>query len=326
MRKFVHNVMIRRAPYDQTRAHDIYLSKFVEEIRGEVLTKKDDDYLLLIVGPPGTGKSHLMMHIYEEFDPIDCSVDYIGLDRSEFADALKQAKNRSSLRFVANDEANINKRDSLTKYNKAILDLYMSIRGLNIFHVWDNPSAEMIDKAFIKERVKGLILIYDKSPERRTYWFFKAETLTKIFERIGNLDLATLIKNRHLAYYQGWFRPYSGKLLEAYLTKKNKRMEDKVDTFHKAWGTGPKQGEARVTRAGLGKRLGVTSRTIIEYEKELLRDGLLMEGINYFTAPTGIRYFADNVYELFLDRISVKQQAGNGRFRVRTLSKGSTVE
>lgn len=293
--RILHNREVIRAPYDQNRQFDIFLEQFVNQVKNK-LDKENDDYLTLLVGPPGSGKSGLMQHMYECYDPENCSVDFIAFERQGFANALKRAKDMPKPRFLADDEANINKRDSMSQYNKDMIDLYFAIRGLNIFHVWCNPSADMIDKPFIEERIKRIILIYDKSPGKRTYWFFKTEALLKIYETCGNLKLRNLIKMRDLAHYKGWFREYNGKLKDAYLAKKQLRMDDKVDTFHEKWG-----GTDKLTREAMAKKLSVSVRTIRRYELELVKRGLLVEGDNWFRNSQGRVSYAESAYLHFLD-------------------------
>lgn len=293
--RILRNGHVRRAPYDATRDYDIFFEKFILQVKHK-LEHDDEDYLVLYVGPPGGGKSMLSLHGYELFDPDGCDVKYIAFDKMGFANAVKDASKKSLPRFVSNDEANISKRDSMTQYNKDMIDLYFAIRGLNMFHSWCNPSIDNLDKTFIEERLKRLILIYDKSKIKRTYWFFKQDALIKIFEQFGNLKINTLIKCRGLAYYKGWFRDYNGKLKAPYLAKKQSRMVDKVEEFHQKWG-----GSSMLSREDMKKKLGVSMNTIIRYEKELFSKGLLIDGDNVKRDLKGRVLYNESVYMHFLD-------------------------
>lgn len=295
-RRFLHNVSLRRAPYDQTREYDVYLDEFVKQVREKITKVDDDDYLLVIAGPPRSGKSNLGLHIYASFDPDNMCIDFVAQNRNMFADSLKLAKSKDGLRYLQYDEANVNKRDSLSGWNKDMMDLYFAIGGLNIFHVWCNPSIDMLDKAFIEERVKGLILVYDKSEGRRVYFFFKVKALLTIFERFGNLKLRTLIKNRHLAYYQGWFREYVGVLKRPYLSQKQLSMSAKVDSFAEKWGS-----DSQLTREVVAKRIGVSVTTVKRYERELLGKGLLIEGDNVWRNNSGKIFYKESVMLFFMD-------------------------
>lgn len=305
--KIIHNVKLRKAPYDNWKNmnYDIYLKEFVKQVKNDILKDRNDDYLLIITGLTGTGKSNLMLWIYEEFDLEGCSINYVTLNRTDFANSLDLVVKKPDLKFLSYDEANVSKRDAMTTFNKDLIDVYFSIRESNIFHVWCNPSVEMIDKPFIKERVKGLILIFDKSLHRRVYYFFKSETLIKIFEFYGNLDMTNLIKSKKLAYYRGWFKPYDGKLLKAYLDKKAGRITDKVSSFKERWGSGDLDG--RISRRELNKLLGSSNSTIRVYEQELVDRGLLKMGVNMFANPAGTVFYSKDTEVLFVNLINERR-------------------
>lgn len=279
------------APYKEDRDYD----QIFEQV---VLTAKkynqdnDDDFLLLCVGDTGTGKSSLGLHAYELYDPEDCDVKYIGLDKMSFANAMKYCIEKSLPRFNMNDEANISKRDSLTKFNRDILDLYFANRGLNIFHWWNNPSLNMIDKAFIKERIKGVIFVFTKSKDKpRLYYYFHTQQLLKLYEKEDNFDLTTLKnKAKKYAYYMGWFRPYKGKLWNDYLDKKKGRMVDKVQEFYDKYGGD----EARtvLSKDSLSKKLHISHVTFGKYED--LFSVELKDGEHYFIDAIGKKnYYAE---------------------------------
>ena len=131
-----------------------YSDNFVDMISAAVKRiSKDDDFLLMCVGETGSGKSVLTLHGYELVDPENCSIDFISFCPEDHAKGMKDLmQKKEGVRFIANDEANIQKRNSSTKYNKDLIDLYFSIRGLNFFHWWNNPSLDIIDKVFIREK------------------------------------------------------------------------------------------------------------------------------------------------------------------------------
>jgi ABC-type dipeptide/oligopeptide/nickel transport system ATPase component len=226
-----------RARYNKDREYDEILEKTTDYIKSEIKSK-DDDFLLMVVGATGTGKSMLVLHIMERYLNSEASINYLALNKNDFATALYSAKEKKGFKMCVNDEANISKRDSLTKYNKEVIDLYMSIRGLNIFHVWCNPSVDMIDKHFIEERINGLIYVRTKDINRpRLYYFFPKKNLLKLWEKEKNLKMETLNKHRKtFSSYVGWFRDYKGCLREPYLKKKDNRMTEKVDYFYEKYG------------------------------------------------------------------------------------------
>lgn len=284
------------APYDKERNYDIIIESIVKKGITSILADKDDDFLMIAVGSTGTGKSMLMLHLFELFDSENCGVDYIGLDRGDFANALYKAKNKPNLRFCGNDEANISKRDSLTKYNKDTIDLYYSIRGLNIFHWWSNPSLDIIDKEFIEERIKGVIYIFTKSINKpRLYYHFTKKSLLKIWDKEKNLRLRTLKKYaKTAAYHRGWFRNYSGKLFGPYDKMKTARMGDKVDLFRDTYGTV----DNYYTPTQLADKLGVHYQTLKRYKNLILEKNLLTDE-EYKVTPVGKEFFHEKTISKF---------------------------
>jgi len=255
-----------KAKYHRDRGYDDMFHKLILRTQNS-LTEKDDDFMLMCFGPTGTGKSGLMLHAYELYDEENCTVDNVGLNPKDFATALYKAKDdEEGKRFCGNDEANISKRSHSSKYNKDILDLYFSIRGKKIFHWWNNPSLDMIDKPFIEEKIKGFIFIATKDVHRpRVYYYFTQTTLLKFYEKFGSLKLNVLKKNaRHHADWKGWFRKYDGKLLKAYLEKKDTRMDEKLEDFYLQYGTGDK-----LTLRDMGKQLGIVHKTVKDYLSKL---------------------------------------------------------
>lgn len=276
---------MRSSPYHPTKKYDYGLDWVMNQVVKKSIENKDDDFLLMCAGSRGTGKSSLMLHAYEAYDPTGASVEYIGLNPKDFAQAIKKATDDVFPRFCGNDEANVSKRDAIGKYNKDILDLYYSIRGLKIFHWWNNPSMEMIDKPFIQELIKGFIYIATKDTDRpRVYYYFTQDDLLRLWEDHGNLYLKTLDKHaRDYAYYKGWFRPYKGKLWKPYLEMKKSRMKEKVHDFHL------KYGRETMSMAEAGRRVGISRPTVKKYIGEMIKmkyEGV-EEGVHYVDSPTG---------------------------------------
>lgn len=284
------------APYTKGNYDPIY-EKIISEVR-ETLKQKKDDFLLFCCGPPGCGKSMLMLHTQELLQGDNASVDYIGLNRKDFANALSSARKVDLPRFCGNDEANISKRDALSYYNRQIIDLYFAIRGLQIFHWWNNPSLDMLDKVFIEERLKGVIYITTKDTNRpRVFYFFRKRDIIQLFEKYKNVKLETLSKvKKKYAYMKGWFRDYKGFLRQPYENKKENRMIEKVAEFQEEFG----RIDNRLTITELKNRLGIKSNeTIKRYEKELAGEGLFIEDKQYTLSSTGRKLYTHECVELF---------------------------
>lgn len=259
---------IIRAPYDSTRSVDILFSNFINKHAKPLIFDNDDDILVAAVGETGSGKSMLMLHGYEEYAGNKAQIDNISFNRANLADNLDRMKDLpKDERFNGYDEANVSKRDAQTKFNKDLIDVYYTIRGKNIFHWWSNPSLEMIDKPFIRDRMTGIFLITTKSKNKpRIYYYFKKEKLLQIFEKYGNLEYATLKKvKKKYALYKGWFRDYNGHLKQLYLDKKNPRMDEKITEFKTKYGSKVDENNNKVYTI-------VQVSNFIKYAKDTLHD------------------------------------------------------
>jgi len=284
------------AKYIKDARHDANLSWLINTVKNNI-KQRDDDFMLLCVGDPGTGKSHLALYALEEYLGDEASVAFIGLNKGDFANALRAAKECKDLRFCLNDEANLSKRDALSMYNKHTIDLYYSIRGLNIWHWWNNPSLDMIDKAFIKERIKGVIIITTKSTDRpRIYYYLTKKAIMQILEKYGSLDIPLLKKVvKKYALFKGWFKEYNGPLLKPYLMKKGQRMDEKIEEFAELYGSSAD----KMSIADISKVLGISKRTIERYELELTSTGKLKLDRDITITATGRRLYTRECVHIF---------------------------
>jgi len=283
------------APFVEGRQHDEMLDKTIGIINRHI-SEKDDDFLTLFIGETGTGKSTLALHWLTKAIPAEkISVNkMVAFSMDDFATCLKEVSIMDKPRAILYDEANIQKRDSLTKANKRLIDLYFAIRGLNILHIWCNPSLDVIDKVFIKERIKAIVYIKGKDiTHPRYYFYFRANDILKILEKYGHLDLRMLnkVKGKY-AYYRGWFRDYDGVLAADYSAKKKARMVDKVQEFFNDFGNNT----ALMTSKMLSMASGYSTGTIRVYANK----GILRENDHYLIDRSGRYRFKNAAVEFLL--------------------------
>lgn len=292
-------MVLIRAKHNKNRDVDELFERFINNFVKPSVTKKDDDVLVLCVGKTGSGKSMLMLHGYEIYAGDEASIEYVSFNRNNLADNMYKCRYVSKgFRFNGYDEANVSKRDALSQFNKALLDVYYSIRGLNIFHWWNNPSIDMIDKPFIVDRVTGLFLITTHSVDRpRVYYYFEKNKLLDIFKKYGNLNYETLNKvKRKYAKYKGWFRDYTGFLKQHYLDKKNPRMEEKLLDFKNKFGTLTDEGGEKVyTLVEVRRLTGYANNTLATYRRNgtLPRDSWYMENNKVFYRESALKLLYD---------------------------------
>lgn len=254
----------------------------IKEARTTISIKKDD-FLMMVVGTPGSGKSDFSMWCYEIYDPKGCSIDYIGLDKPDFASVVQRAKNKEGLRYANYDEANVTRADHASKWNKDLLKLYWAIRGLQIFSNWNNPSAKKTPKEFIEERIKAFVFIYEKVTHRpRKFYYFTKEQMIALYEECkGDLSHANILKfGKDFANHIGWFKKYDGKLRQDYDRKKESRMDLVVEDFFTNYGS-----EDMLSPAQVGKLLGYNENTIRMWIRKYKDD--LEVNKDYFIQPNG---------------------------------------
>lgn len=281
--------MVIAAPYRNDKPYDEYLESTFKQVRNHI-QDKNDDYLCLTIGSTGSGKSTLNLHILEIYMPFErLNINQVALSREEFASSLKSIAEEPKPRALLYDEANVNKRDSMTTWNKDILDLYMACRGLNVLHLWANPTLNLIDKSFIEDRLRGVILIRGKEANIRSYFFFRKADILNIYRKYGTLSIDILNRvRRKYAWYRGWFKDYNGVLKQPYLIKKENRMKIKVERFFEKYGedgfTSPKE---------VMKALDIHDMTLSKYRE------MLTEEVHYKVSPTGrYKYSKEGVEKL----------------------------
>jgi phage anti-repressor protein len=277
---------------------DDNLIKIINNVKRNII-KKDDDAVYLIVGSTGVGKSNLALHMQELYMGEKSSVENVALNRSSFADAIHRVAQEPMPRALLYDESNINKRESGTKFNREIIDLFMAIRGMNIFHVWCSPSLDQVDKFFIKEKIKGVFLCVGKTPNVRTYYFFKMSSILYLLSKHKNLTLPILSKYAYkYAYYQGFYKEYIGELKKAYLSKKHERMMEKIVHFRNLFSD---EKDKSISGLQLRKMLQVHRNTFKTYFYELIKANKIKENEDFRRVGSNRLVFDKKVLPLFVD-------------------------
>jgi len=305
-------------PYTK-EPYDNGLKMMLDNIKQHIETLNDDKQLL-ITGDPGSGKSSLGLQIQDYYQGELASIRFWGFTRGSYAEALYQAAHAPKPRFCCFDEANVSKRDSLSQFNKDLITLFMSVRGANIFHIWNNPSVDILDKQFIRERIHAIILVRGKWNDRpRHYYYFKVENILKILEKYKKIDIKVLGKVRKkYAAYRGWFRNYNGKLLPEYMKHKENRIMEVIDQFREKYANDTAE---LPTRAEAARKLGCSMDSIKRHAARLTAKGLLEEGKHYIMTAVGKQKFTEAGLELMKGNMNIyrrpnpKSLYGHGKNR-----------
>jgi hypothetical protein len=278
--------------------------RYIVRATSLTIIDKNDDATFFVTGLTGSGKSSLVCYAYEEF--VKCSkhhnvmnVDSVGFTIPQYASSLKWNKDSfpKGHRFSWNDEANITKHSVLSKANKDLLDLKFSIRGMGYMDWWCNPSADILQKEFVKEVIKGLFFVFTKNTDGRPrkYYYFTRSDLVDFFDKYKSLENNLLLKfGSRFASYQGEFLKYDGKFWDEYVLKKESRMEDKVDAF-----AGLYNDNANLfDKTKVASMIGVHTVTITKYHKEALESDFVVEGQDFILVGTRVKYTLEGVEKL----------------------------
>lgn len=189
----------------------------------EGVVENDYDNVLAIVGDEGKGKTHVMLHIVEEWltkrygevTP-EMANKYIGMDGKSFAKCLSGVKRFD---IIADDEAaDISSRSALEKTNKLFMKAYQIIRGDNLFTILIIPSLFDLDTFFRKRRVRHLIHVY----KRGQFAFWNGQRLRRMVEQNERYP----VKNYYVVppLFHDHLTKYEGVLLKPYLKMKEDKM------------------------------------------------------------------------------------------------------
>ena len=131
--------------------------------------KEDFDFVLIIEGEEGSGKSVLAQQIAKVLDP-KFSIAQICFNSDEFIKAVTNAKKNQCIIF---DEAftGLSSRASLSEVNNLVISMMMEMRQKNLFIIIVMPSLFMLDKYVVLHRAKGVFHVYMHG-NRRGFWRF----------------------------------------------------------------------------------------------------------------------------------------------------------
>lgn len=142
------------------------------------VTKKDRDYVMVIDGEEGSGKSVLAMQIAKYLDP-DFNLDKLVFNSNQFIDSIKKVKRHSC---VILDEAYnaSNARASLSEVNRSMVAVATEMRQRNLFVIFVLPTFFDLDKYFALWRCRALIHVYFNKKGRRGKYIIFPKTHKKL--------------------------------------------------------------------------------------------------------------------------------------------------
>lgn len=134
------------------------------------IAKKDFDWVWVVDGGEGSGKSTFAMQLAKVLDSNFC-LDRVCMTPAEFTKAILRAKKGECVVF---DEAftGLSSRASLTEINRLLVSLMMEMRQKNLFVIIVMPTFFLLDRYVALFRARGLFHVYLKNGNRGRWVYF----------------------------------------------------------------------------------------------------------------------------------------------------------
>lgn len=160
------NVEGKKVPlYMDGRLYKALTKQVIPSVR-----KKDFDYVIIVDGEEGSGKSVFAQQLGKILDP-ELNLSNICFTAEEFINAVTKANKNQCIIF---DEAftGLSSRSSLSEVNNLVVSLMMEMRQKNLFIILVMPTLFMLDKYAVLQRAKGLFHVYMRKGTRGFWRFF----------------------------------------------------------------------------------------------------------------------------------------------------------
>lgn len=151
------------------------MAKQLDVVKNRVL-KKDRDFVAVIDGEEGVGKSVLAQQIAKYLDP-EFNIDKIVFDSDSFLKIIKDPKTKKGACIVLDEAMNAaNARGSISQVNRAMQGVASEMRQKNLFILMLIPSFFDLDKYFALWRCRALFHVYFTENEDRNYVIFPKDS------------------------------------------------------------------------------------------------------------------------------------------------------
>lgn len=180
--------------------------------------KKDFDYLLIVDGEEGSGKSVFSMQLAKILDPNFC-LSQVVFTPKEFIKAIVDAKPHSCIVF---DEAftGLSSRSSLSEVNQLLVSLMMEMRQKNLFVIVVMPTFFMLDRYVILHRARGLFHVYLHGLNRGYWRFFSKDRMKYLY--LAGKKMYSYTAGKHLFF---------GRFLNQYMVNEDEYRVRKRASF-----------------------------------------------------------------------------------------------
>jgi hypothetical protein len=189
--------------------------------KAKKVVSKDWDWVVLIDGVEGGGKSVLTQQCAKEVDPTFC-IERIAFTPEEFKDAIHKAKKYQAVIY---DEAytGLSSRGTMSDINKTLVQMLAEIRQKNLFVFIVMPTFFDLDRYAAIWRSKVLLHVYvDNEYERGRFCFYNKDRKKNLY--ILGKKFYNYGKPR--PNFRGRFTNYYAVNEEEYRAKKLKALSD----------------------------------------------------------------------------------------------------
>lgn len=223
------NVIHPKTGYESTYSMSIKLKGNLDNKIIPSLLANDKDYVIVVDGREGSGKSTFAFQIGKYVDPtLDLSRVVFGPE--EFREAILKAKKGQCIVY---DEAftGFSSRASLSPVNRVLVSLSMQMRQKNLFIIIVLPTIFLLDKYMALFRANSLIHVYETrgkkgKPSNRGY--FKVYNFEKKKKLIlgGSKTMTYRVKGLHTGFRGRFYGKFA--LGDEEMEKKYRKMKEEA--------------------------------------------------------------------------------------------------
>lgn len=178
---------------------DKKMIKFLDKVK-KIITEKDKDYVLIVDGYEGSGKSTFAQQIGKYVDPT-LPLERICMTASEFKEQITKADKGQCVIY---DEAvtGMAAGDSITRVGKLLKSQMMQMRQKNLFVIVIIPTIFEMGKYAVLSRARCLYHIYENKG-RMGYWVGYNKKDLRLLYIMGKKTYSYKIKSRFIGRFYG---------------------------------------------------------------------------------------------------------------------------
>lgn len=188
------------------------------------LKSRDKDYVLVVDGEEGAGKSTLAFQIGKYVDPT-LNLNRVCFDAKSFKESIYKAKKNQCIIY---DEAftGLSSRSSLSGVNRMLVSLMMQMRQKNLFVIIVLPTFFLLDKYVAIFRARTLIHVHE-SKGRRGYFKVYNRKLKRLLFLKGKqtYNYSTKIFTKFRGRFYGKFALGDEEVEKKYRKKKDEALK-----------------------------------------------------------------------------------------------------